>query len=160
MATKQQVIETIQQGIQRVEDTFGGLTDDQLDTVVYDDEHGWTARQVLAHLASRGETYAMLFQMATIQPPVTTGFDVNQWNQQQVDARAGMTAQQLLTAFRAVHAELIEAIEALPETELQRTVSLPHGDLAVSDLVLASGGLHSARHAEEVVRGLGLGDRG
>src|SRR3954462_11421067 len=51
MATKQEIIETIQQGNQRVTRTFGVLTEEQLNTQVHFDPIGWNAGQLLAHLA-------------------------------------------------------------------------------------------------------------
>ena len=51
VATKAEITVAITDGIDTVVETFSGLSDEQLDTAVYED--GWTAREVLAHLAGR-----------------------------------------------------------------------------------------------------------
>ena len=51
MATREEIIGAIQQGIATVDQTFGDLSDEQLATEVY--EGGWTAKGILAHLAGR-----------------------------------------------------------------------------------------------------------
>ena len=53
MVAKEQITTAIQQGIADVEATFGGLSDAQLTTQVYTEPGGWTARDILAHLAGR-----------------------------------------------------------------------------------------------------------
>src|SRR5690242_14594360 len=79
VATKEEIIAAIRQGIERVERTFGGLTDEQLQTQVHTEESGWTARDILTHLAGRARGYEMMTGMAgaTPPPPRPGGFDVN-----------------------------------------------------------------------------------
>ena len=51
MATKQEITAAIREGIEHVERTFGALTDDQLRVKVHEADGGWTAKEILAHLA-------------------------------------------------------------------------------------------------------------
>ena len=151
MATKQEIVTAIRQGIERVDQTFSGLSDEQLDNRVHDSEGGWTARQILAHLAGRADSYQMMFQLAEAPAPQgAPSLDVNHWNQRIVDARAGKSRDELLAEFRETHERLIQQVEALPDEMLQQTVTMPRGPVTVGDALLGSGGMHSVRHAEEV----------
>ena len=153
MPTKPEIIAAIQRGIDRVEQTFGGLTDEQLDTRVHEGDGGWTGRQILAHLAGRAGTHQMVFQMAEAPPsetPPAGGFDVNHWNQQIVDERAGASRDDLLTEFRDTHEQLIKRVETLPEEALDKPVTTPRGASTLGEVLMNSGGKHSLTHADEV----------
>lgn len=154
MAERHEIVSQIQAGIERVNDTFGSLTDAQLDQQVH--EGGWTARQILAHLAGRADGYDMLFQMAEGSEGFTSGdFDVDTWNQQHVDARADKSRDDLLEEFRNAHRAIIERVETVDEETLQAKVPSPRGgENAVSDMLMGSAGRHSIMHAEEVERAL------
>lgn len=153
MPTKQEIIEEIRRGMERVERTFSGLSEDQLATKVHaDTEHeGWSAQQILAHLAGRASTHDMIFQMADGQARQREGgFDVHHWNQQQVDARAEKSREELLAEFREVHERLIERVENLPDDMLETSVQMPNGERALGDVLKGSGGTHSITHAADV----------
>lgn len=156
MAEKQEIISQIQAGIERVNQTFGGLTDEQLDTQVHEGEGGWTARQVLAHLAGRADGYEMLFQMAEGGAGFRGGgFDVNTWNQQKVDACAGKSRDELLEEFRATHEAMIERVKATDDETLRTKVPSPRGgEVEVGEMLMGSAGRHSIMHSEEVERAL------
>lgn len=153
MPTKQEIIAAIQEGIERVEQTFGKLSDEQLDAQVHEGDGGWTGRQILAHLAGRSGTHQMIFQMAEAPPPQSSelgGFDVNHWNQKIVDERAGSSKDDLLAEFRETHEQLLQRVEALPDDGLQQPVTMTRGVMPLGDVLLNSGGKHSVAHAEEV----------
>lgn len=156
MAEKQEIVTQIQAGIEQVNQTFGQLTDEQLDTQVHEGEGGWTARQVLAHLASRADGYNMLFEMAEGGAGFAGGtFDVNTWNQQHVDALAGKSRDELLEEFRATHQAMIERVEAADDATLQTKVPSPRGgEMEISEMLLGSAGRHSIMHSEEVEQAL------
>lgn len=156
MAEKQEIVTQIQAGIERVNETFGSLSDPQLDQQVHEGEGGWTARQILAHLAGRADGYDMLFQMAKGGAGFSSGdFDVDTWNQQHVDARADKSRDELLEEFRNAHRAIIERVETVDDETLQTKVPSPRGgEMAVSDMLMGSAGRHSIMHAEEVERAL------
>jgi hypothetical protein len=157
MASKADIVAAIQQGIARVEGTFGALDEARLDTRVHDGEGGWTARQVLAHLAGRAHGHDVLLRMAEAgDAPDFGAIDVNHWNQELVDARAAATRDELLAEFRAVHERLIERVEALPDEVLERQLTMPSGTFSAGDALAGSGGMHSIRHTEEVEHALGI----
>lgn len=157
MATKPEITTAIRAGIDRVEQTFGDMSDEQLNKQIHEDDGGWTAKQVLAHLAGRADTHQMMFQMAGGPPPEPPagGFDVNHWNQQIVDARSDKSRDELLTEFRDAHERLIERVEALPEEDLGKSVTTPRGTSTLGDVLMGSGGNHSVAHSEEVKQSLG-----
>ena len=158
MANRQEVIAAIQEGIGRVEATFGGLTDEQLSVTVHEADGGWTARQVLAHLAGRAVGHQMLLSMATAAtPPDLSGFNVNDWNQQIVDERAGRSRDELLQEFRQAHEALIESVRELPDGAFEKLVPSPRGgEVALGEMLAGSGGRHSVNHTVEVEQVLGL----
>lgn len=158
MARKQEIISAIQEGIARVEATFGTLTDEQLGTTVHEGDGGWTARQVLAHMAGRAKGHQLMLSMATgAAPPDMSGFNVNDWNQQHVDERTGRGRDELLQEFRQTHEALIENVRELPDGAFESMVPSPRGgEIALGDMLAGSGGQHNVNHTAEVERALGL----
>jgi len=158
MATKQEIIEAIRSGIDRVEATFGTLTDEQLATQVHEGDSGWTAGQILAHMAGRAEGHQMLLSMATgAAPGGFGGFDVNQWNQQKVDERAERSRDELLQEFRQVHESLIQNVTELPDGAFEAMLPSPRGgEIALGEMLAGSGGMHNVAHTTEVEQALGL----
>jgi hypothetical protein len=159
MATQQEVIRAIREGIERVEGTFGTLTDEQLAMQVHDSDGGWTARQVLAHMAGRAEGHQMLLSMATGAAPggFGGGFDVNAWNQQRVDERAERSRDELLQEFRQVHEALMENVIELPDGAFETMIPSPRGgEIALGEMLAGSGGRHNVNHTVEVEQALGM----
>lgn len=157
LASKAEIVDAIRAGVGRVQSTFGELTEEQLDTQVYDGPTGWTARQVLAHLAGREDTYDLLIQLAEETggaPP--GGFDIDTWNQQLIVDRQSRSLGTLLREFQQVHERLIARVEALRDDQLQRVVVFPNQETTLGDVLLGSGGMHSIQHAEDVEKSLGL----
>lgn len=154
MPDKREIIDAINAGIERVEQTFGNLSDEQLATKVHDGENGWTAHQVLAHLAGRAETHDMMSKMAQGAPPSAGPFDANEWNQRIVDARSNASRDELLAEFREAHQRLAQRVEGMPDALLEREITMPRGTSKMGDVLLGSGGRHSIAHAEEVDQAL------
>jgi hypothetical protein len=154
MPTKPEIIQAINAGIERVDQTFGNLSDEQLATKVHDGENGWTAKQVLAHLAGRAETHDMMSKMAQGAPPPDGPFDVNTWNQRIVDDRADASRDDLLTEFRAAHERLAARVEGMPDAMLEMEITTPRGTSTMGEVLMGSGGMHSISHAEEVEQAL------
>ena len=140
MATREEIIEAIRQGIEVAERTCSSLSDEQLATEVY--EGGWTAKEILAHLAGRQGTYDMLINMASggeMPEMPEGGFDVDGWNQRIVDERIDRSRDELLAEFRSVHEALIERVQSLDDSILQATVVTPRGEAIASDVLRGSG---------------------
>jgi uncharacterized damage-inducible protein DinB len=159
MATKQDAAESIQLGIDRVQSTFGSLTDEQLKTTIHQAAGGWTAKQILAHLASREPNYERLINMAETGASLPTGnIDFNAMNQEAVDQVVDRSRDELLAQFRDAHEGLITRVQGLPDDLLDKTIALPMGDVALGDVLMRGGGLHSINHAIEVEQALGTGN--
>lgn len=158
MPSKQEIIATIQEGIDRVEATFGTLSDEQLGVAVHNGDGGWTAGQVLAHLAGRAKGHQMLLSMATGAAPAGFGgLDVNAWNQQIADERAGRSRDELLQEFRQTHEALIENVRELPDGAFEMMIPSPRGgEVALGEMLAGSGGRHNVNHTVEVEQALGL----
>ena len=159
MTSKQEIIDTIKQGITKVEQTYHGLSEDQLATRVHADqgEGGWTARELLAHLAGRQPSYDMMFRMAAGEAPPGGGeFNVHDWNKRLIDERVGKGKDELLAEFRQVHEQLIQRVSDTPDETLGKTIMGPRGETTFADMLKGSGGMHSMNHAEEVDEAISL----
>jgi len=157
MASKEEIVTAIRAGNTRVAQTFGALSEAQLATVVNEGAGGWTAKQVLAHLAARQSTYDLLIRMAGSERTAGSGgFDIDAWNQKGVDERQDRSRDALLEEFRTTHERLAERAQAMPDVELLRTVALPQGSAPLGDVLRNAGGAHSVSHAVGVEKTLGL----
>jgi len=93
-------------------------------------ENGWTARQILAHIASIEWTYPRLIDIARTPPapveeaPPTRAMKGGNdaYNDRQVAKRAHLTADQLLDEFEQNRAATIAAVEAADETLFARRI--------------------------------------
>lgn len=157
MATRAEIIDAIQAGMNRATSTFSKLSDDQLETKIHEGPDGWNARQILAHLASRQPTYDMLISMAlegSGAPP--GGFAIDSWNQKLVEEYEGRSRDDLLREFQHVHEQLIERAKTLREDQFELPIVLPNRETTLGDVLLGSGGMHSIQHASEVEEALGI----
>ncbi len=137
MATHAEIDGAIEQGIRAVEGTFGDLSDEQLAVQVYTDGDGWTAGQILAHLAGRKAGYDMIIEMATGQrePGFGDSMDFDAWNRRFVDERAGQSRDELIAEFKDVHQELRARVASLDESALNGTMTTPRGEITFGDLL-------------------------
>lgn len=159
MASKQEITDTIRQGNQRVTQAFSGLTEEQLNTQVHFDSIGWTAKQLLAHLAGRAPGHERMIGMAENGGGLPPDFDVNGYNQRIVDERADKSRDALIAEFLTVHEALIERVQAMSDEQLSKTIQWRQGEIPLSDVLRGSGGQHSINHAAEMEKVLRLPDR-
>ena len=156
MATKQEITAAIREGIDQVDRTFGSLTDEQLQTKVHEADGGWTAKEILAHLAGRGRGYELMSNLAAGNPP-PGGLDFNHWNQERVAERINNSRDELLAEFCTTHENLIAFVETLDDATLASEIRLGPQPAPLSEVLRRSGGLHSVSHAREVEDALKLG---
>ena len=155
MATKQEVVEKIQAGVDQVQQTFGSLSDEQLATTVYDGDGGWTAKEILAHLASRQPGYERVIGVAHGTASFPNGnVDFNALNQVAVDQLVDKSRDELLAQFREVHEWLKAQVQSMSDDLLAKTITLPFGERVVGDALLGSGGQHSINHSLDVEKAL------
>ena len=156
MATKQEITAAIRAGIEQVERTFDSLTDEQLQVKVHQADGGWTAKEILAHLAGRARGYEMMRNLAAGTPPAG-GLDVNHWNQERVTERINNSRDDLLAEFRTTHEGLIAFIETLDDATLDREIRLGSQPAPLGEVIRRAGGQHSVNHAREVEEALKAG---
>jgi hypothetical protein len=158
VAKQTEIIDAIRAGINQVEATFSPLDGQQLATQIHEEPNGWTAHDILAHLAGRQPTYDMLIKLAVKSNGAAPGdLDIDSWNQRLVDERANRSRDELIQEFRSVHQQLIERVSNLRDDQLRLSIVLPNRESNLGDVLLGSGGMHSIQHAQEVEQALGLG---
>jgi hypothetical protein len=153
--TKEEVIATIQAGSDDVRRTFGPLDEAQLQTQVHTAAGGWTARDLLAHLAARQPVNDRVLGLAQANAaPFPGNFDPDHWNQTLVDAQASKSKEELLAQFQGVQDRLVAAVRDLPDDVLARPIPLPMGETPLGDVLAMAGGQHASHHAQEVAQAL------
>ena len=155
MSTRQEIEDSIRRGQQQVQQIFQSLGEAELDRTVHPGDGGWTAREVLAHLAGRARGYERMLQMAEGGAAPGGAFDVDRWNRERIDERIHQSRDDLLKEFQAVHDDLIRKLREIPEEGLRRNVTRPTGQMTVGEMLALSGGRHSINHSLEVARALG-----
>ncbi|HEU4323548.1 MAG TPA: maleylpyruvate isomerase N-terminal domain-containing protein [Roseiflexaceae bacterium] len=122
----------------------------------------WTVRETVAHLDSVLSTYrkgvaAALAGRSLEVPSVLRREDLSRWNRAEIDARAGMGAEELGAQLLEGMAELARTAGALSAEESRRTAALPffNAPMRACDMI-GSQLVHTGIiHAAQVVRGTG-----
>jgi hypothetical protein len=121
MTTKQEVIAGLEMIVREGLRTTKDFSADDWAHVVHDEEGGWTRKQVYCHLIATADvTPGFIPALAGAQEgqDVGAGFDIGEFNAQQVAAREGASPEELRKAFETSYRQLIKAVEALPEEQL------------------------------------------
>lgn len=129
IATREELLAALRADAARLPEVVGAIGEAELERGVY--ENGWSARQLLAHLAAIEWTYPRLIERAQAAQGVGLneesgggGFDMDAYNERQVSKRAGATVAELLEEFGRNRAATIEAAGSASEALLaQRTRS-------------------------------------
>ena len=167
MVSKQDASESLMLNVQRAEKMAASLTEADLAKPVYSAEGPeWTVKDIFAHLASMGASPAFFIGMAQRamassgsggggggMPP---GFDVNAFNNQQVEIRKDKTVFELLAEFRQGHEKGVEMLAATPDEVL--TFQMPNpfegGMSCALDMIAGSCGDHEAQHLVDIAQAL------
>ena len=126
--TKEQLLENMRSGRERIVAAVSEVPEAHWTEGRY--EEGWTARDILAHIASIEWTYPRILDLAdkTIEPeppkepakPRPPG--LGDYNQRQVAKRTDATVQDLLEEFERNRAATIAAVEEADEDLLRERV--------------------------------------
>ena len=123
--TREQLLAVLRADAARLPELVGAISEAELARGVY--ENGWSARQLLAHLAAIEWTYPRLIERAQAAQGGESGgggFDMDAYNERQVSKRAEATVVELLEEFGRNRAATIEAVAAADGALLaQRTRS-------------------------------------
>jgi hypothetical protein len=99
---------------------------DGWDEVIHGAEGGWNRRQMLAHIVTIDRRHANRIRLSAGLPNDTGVSNqselppINDWNQQQVDARAGRSIDELLAEMRQNRADLIALVRSLAPEHRER----------------------------------------
>ena len=164
MANKQDASESLMLNVQRAEKMAAGLTDADMAKPVYSAEGPeWTVKDIFAHLASMGASPAFFIGMAQRAMSSSGGgggmpadFDVNAFNNQQVEIRKGKSVFELLAEFRQGHEKGAEAIGATPDEVLTFKMPNPFEGGMSSALEMIEGSCcdHEAQHLMDIAQAL------
>jgi hypothetical protein len=140
------LIELYRTGYADVEDAVAGLTDADLDHPAPDD--GWTARQVVHHLAdSEATAYVRLRRLIAEDEPRILGYDEPEYARRLHYDRPIATSLAVLKAVRAASLELLDALT--PAEWERRGTHSESGPYAVDDW-LRIYAAHSHDHANQI----------
>jgi uncharacterized protein (TIGR03083 family) len=133
-----------------------------LDTVRGDEwdlptpNEGWTVKDTLAHLCT-GESGNLLIARRVLNGEATPveGFDLNRWNQRQVEKRRAKTPEELWQELDAARAETLAFLETLTEEHLQLQGYRPTGDATTLEGVIRQIARHERMHTADIRAALG-----
>jgi uncharacterized damage-inducible protein DinB len=124
---------------------------------IHDAEGGWNRRQMLAHIVTIDERHANRIRLSAGLPTDTGVTDqsqlprINDWNQQQVDERAGRSIEELVAEYRQNRADFIAFVRTLTPEQRQR-ISIDRAGVAPTpfDDWLPHVHEHAVSHMQEV----------
>ncbi len=153
--TKQEAIAAIRESVRRGSELAGRISENDWQRPVY--SGGWNVKQTFAHLASMGGSPVFFIGMAQSGqgPPGGAGFDVDQFNGQQVAAREDKSPQELLEEYRAGHDAGMKAVEAASDDLLAKEVfNFQGGTSPVLEVIQNSATGHENEHLDDIERAL------
>lgn len=128
-----------------------------LDTVGGDEwrlptpNEGWTVQDTLAHLCAGETGNAMIARriLEGVAKPVE-GFDLNRWNQRQVEKRRDKTPDELWQELEAARAETLALLDSLTPEQLQLRGYRTTGDETTLEGVFRQIARHERAHTEDI----------
>ncbi len=126
-------------------------------------ENGWNGRQILAHIASIEWTYPRLFDLAreasTPRPAGPAGSTagrgmqggINDYNERQVEKRAGASVAELIDEFETNRAATIAAAESAGEALFSTPIRSAGGITGpLASVLTAIAVLHVIQHVNDI----------
>jgi hypothetical protein len=136
-----------------------GLDEAAWNCPVHGHEDGWTVRDVVTHLATAGPGLLKAAQlMAEGRLEMRPDFDLDFWNQRQVQKQAGRSEIQLLDDLAALNRDVLAYLDALAEDDgeavlARRDQHAVFGETTV-EYVLRRVYQHEREHALEIRQAL------
>ena len=126
------------------------------DLAVHGDDQSWTARQILIHIvdAQRG----MLTQIKRIQAgqeTVPPTFDLDRWNNRQVEKNATQTVEALIGQLKSDRESLIEILHGLDDADLDKEGRHGTGLIMSIEQIARLVGHHELAHIESIIAAQG-----
>jgi hypothetical protein len=118
-------------------------------------ENGWTARQVIHHVAdSEAQSYARLRRLVAEPGTVIQGYDEAAWGENKTLGYGELPIEISMDVFRAVRASSLEILKRLTEKQLENSgVHSETGEYTIGKW-LATYIKHPMEHAEQIRSGL------
>jgi uncharacterized protein (TIGR03083 family) len=117
-------------------------------------EDGWTARDVLSHIASTSGAANFILMMARAGPsgaPGGAAFDNDAFNRQQVAMRAGRSVAEVLDEVRSNIARDVQAVQGAPDDLLQQHFRAPWDvEGTVAEVIVTSVNGHLGGHVADL----------
>jgi uncharacterized protein (TIGR03083 family) len=152
MPDKNDVISCLKNVRDEIVALVGGSSPDAWSSPAYED--GWTAKDVLAHIASTCGPASFMLAMAQAPGGGSGGggsFDGEQFNRQQTAMRAGHSPQQILDEIRSTMQRDIQALEGAPDELLQKHFVAPWGSEGpVAQLIIDAANGHLGGHIADL----------
>lgn len=118
--TKKEIIDGYNRLAETMETLLGSLSEQDLAKTVYP---GWTAKDVICHLAEGSRAGLFFMSLAqTGHPGPGPDFDLDEWNAARVAERREKPLGDLLAEFRAGNDTSIKAVESAPDELLAKQV--------------------------------------
>lgn len=147
---------------QALREVLDGLEQAAWGRPVYGHEQGWTVRDLLSHLVTAGAGLLRSAQLIVEgRLEMRPDFDLDLWNQRQVEKQAGRTTAQLLDDLASLHRDTLAYLNTLAggegESLLGRTGQhAVFGEISV-ERVLRRIYRHEREHAADLHHALGDG---
>ena len=116
----------------------------------------WTLHDILAHLSAAERGLLATIQRFLSGTELPEGFDLNYWNERQVEKRKDRTVAELTADLRASREQAWQLLDSLGETELAVTGTHPAGFRTTVAGIFYTIANHELDHGNEMRRALGL----
>ncbi len=140
-----------------LDELFGRMTETDWGRPVHGHTEGWTVRDALAHLVTAGAGLLRAAQlMAEGALRMSPDFDLDRWNQRQVEKQAGRTAADLRTDLETLNGHTLAYLDQLSAAETaldRRGQHAVFGDVSV-EAILRRIYRHEREHAQEIMTAL------
>ena len=154
MTTKENVLGALEGFQSAVEELVETLPQSEWERGVY--ENGWSAKQILAHMASTAGVAGFVLTLARTGPVVgrregDSEFDNDAFNAQQVTAREKKTVQALLNEIRDTLHRDMQVVMAAPDQLLASDYEAPWGEKGtVAYIITDSFQRHLGGHVDDL----------
>jgi DinB superfamily len=147
------LLEQYRAGADEVDAALAGITDEELDRRPPEAD-GWTARQVVHHLAdSEAMAYTRLRRLVADETPVIQGYDEPVWARRlHYDERS---IEPSIAVMRAVRASSLQLLESLTDREWTKKGNHPESGAYSVEEWLRIYASHPHDHADQIRRARG-----
>jgi DinB superfamily len=135
---------------------IGNMQPDDWNLQVQGDDGRWTVKQVMLHLAT-SETGQIATGRAIVagQPTVPDDFDLNRYNNRQVEKNAAKTPPEILFGMAESRQKLLAFLDEVNEADLDKRGKHGRGDVISLEQLFYRIGEHEAEHTELIKKALG-----